>query len=261
MPLVSASIIPNSPLLIPTIGDESIKDKIKNTIIAINTIKTDLEKIKPDTIIILSPKISEFKNSFSINISEKFEANFTEFGDFKTKLNFSGDIGLILSLKQDEQDEKINLITKQNLDYEISIPLYFLMKSLRSKIIPIESSSLSLKSHYDFGKNMKEQIFASNKKIAVIASCLLSNKSSKESPLGYSKNGEEFNQKILELLETKNRTGLLSLKESDLKDVQEYGIRPISTLLGILNEINYKINITSYESKFGTGYLTMNFKM
>lgn len=261
MPLVSASIVPHSPLLIPTIGDDNIRQEIKQTLIGVNIIKNELEKLEPDTVIILSPKINELKNAFSVNISDYFEANFIEFGEFKTKLEFYGDLGLVLNLKQDEKDKKINLITKQNLDYEISIPLYALAQNLKPRIIPIESSTLSLKSHFEFGKNMKEQIFASNKKIAVIASCLLSHKLSKESTLGFSPKAEEFDKKIIDLLESKNRTGLLSIKDTTLKEVGEYGIKPISILLGILNEINYKVETISYESPFGIGYLTMNFKM
>jgi len=261
MPLVSAAIIPHSPILIPTIGDEQIKEHIKNTIAAINRIKNNIESLNPDTIIILSPKINELKNAFAINISEFFELNFIEFGDLKTKMDMNGDIGLVLNFKQDEQDTKINLITKQKLDYETSIPLYFIAQSIKPKIIPIESSTLSLKNHFDFGKIMKEQIFLSNKKIVVIASALLSHKSSKESPLGYSGKAAEFDKKIIDFLQLKNRTGFLSMKSSLLKEVQEYGIKPISILLGILDEVNYKAELESYEAPFGIGYLTMNFKM
>lgn len=261
MPLISAAIIPHSPIFIPTIGDEKIKEQIKNTIAAINRIKNNIEKLNPDTIIILSPKINEFKNAFAVNISEFFELNFIEFGDLKTKLSINGDIGLVLNFKQDEQDTKINLITKQKLDYETSIPLYFLSQTIKSKIIPIESSTLSLKSHFDFGKLIKEEIFLSNKRIVVIASALLSHKSSKNSPLGYSDKAEGFDKKIIDFLEMKNRTGFLSMKNNLLKEVQEYGVKPISILLGILDEINYKTELECYESPFGIGYLTMNFKM
>jgi len=261
MPLVSAAIMPHSPVLIPTIGTAEIKDQIKNTISAINKIKTSIESLNPDTIIILSPRINKLRNAFAINISEFFEVNFIEFGDLKTKLNINGDIGLALSFKQDEKDMTISLITKQKLDYETSIPLYFLAQNIKPKIIPIESSILSLKDHFDFGKIIKEEICLSNKKIAVIASSLLSHKSSTKSPLGYSEKAKDFDKNIIDFLQLKNRTGFLSMKNSLLREVGEYGIKPISILLGILDEINYTAELECYESPFGIGFLTMNFKM
>ncbi len=261
MSLVSASIIPHSPILIPTIGGFDSREKLKKTITAINTIKENLEKIKPDIIIILSPKINSFKNSFCINISENFNGNFIEFGELKTNIKLKGDIELVLKIRKHEQNEDIKLITKSDLDYELSVPLYFLTQNIKPRIIPIESSNLNLKSHFEFGKEIKEAIFDTNKKVAVIASAVLSGKTKKESPLGYTRRGNVFDKKIIELLETKNKTGLLNMKEYLIKEVSEYGLKPISTLLGILNEVNYKPETLAHEDPLGTGYLTMNFKI
>ncbi|MEZ7821419.1 MAG: class III extradiol dioxygenase subunit B-like domain-containing protein [Patescibacteria group bacterium] len=261
MSLVAAAIIPHAPILVPTIGDFDTREKFKKTISAINTIKENLEKIKPDTIIIISPKINKFKDSFCINISENFCGDFIEFGELKTSIELKGDIGLVLKIRKDEQDENTKLITKSNLDYELTVPLYFLTQNIKPRIIPIESSNLNLKNHFEFGKDIKEAIFDTNKKIAVIASVALSGKTKKESPLGYTKKGETFDKKIIELLETKNKTGLLNMKEYLIKEVSEYGLKPISLLLGILNEVNYQPETLSYENHLGTGYLTMNFKI
>lgn len=261
MSLVSASIIPHSPLLIPTIGDFDSREKLKKTLSAIKTIKENLEKIKPDTIIIISPKINKFKNSFCVNISEDFHGDFIEFGELKTNIELKGDIGLVLEIRKDEKNEDTKLITDSDLDYELSVPLSFLTQNIKPRIIPIESSDLNLKSHFEFGKNIKDTIFDTNKKIAVIASANLSNKTRKESPLGFTKKGSTFDKKIIELLETKNKTGFLNMKEYLIKEVSEYGLKPISILLGILNEINYKPETLSYEDPFGIGYLTMNFKL
>lgn len=261
MPLISANIVPHSPLLIDTVGDKEDQEKIKKTYSSMETIRENLEKLKPDTIIIISPKINNSKNSFYINISENFHADFKEFGEFKTTLDFKGDIGLVLKLKNSEKNENVNLITKSKIDYETYIPLNCLMKNIKPRIIPIECSNLSLKHHFEFGKDMKEAIFESNKKIAIIVSAHLSHKSSKQSLSGYTRKAQEFDKKIVEFLESKNKTGFLGLKESVLKDVQEYGIRPIAILLGILNEVNYEPKNLSYENPFGIGYLTMNFKI
>ncbi len=261
MSLVAASIIPHSPILIPTIGDFDTREKFKKTISSINTIKKNLEKIKPDTVIILSPKINKFKNSFCINISENFSGNFIEFGELKTNINLKGDVGLVLKIRKDEQSENTKLITKSNLEYESTVPLYFLTQNIKPRIIPIESSNLNLKNHFEFGKNIKEIIFDTNKKVAIIASVALSGKTKKDSPLGYTKKGDIFNKKIIEQLESKNTIGLLNIKEYLIKEVSEYGLKPISILLGILDEVNYIPEKLSFEDCLGIGYLTMNFKI
>lgn len=261
MSLTAAAIIPHSPILIPTIGGYDQREKLKKTISSINIIKENLEKIKPDTIIILSPKINKFKNIFCVNISEEFEGNFQEFGEFKTSMDLSGDIGLALNIRSDEKDEKIKLITKNNLGYEISVPIYFLTQNIKPKIIPIESSSLKIKDHFEFGKEIREAIFDTNKKVAIIASATLSSKTKKDSIVGYTKRASIFDKKIIDLLESKNTTGILNIKDYLIKEVGEYGLKPIMILLGILDEINYKPENLSYEDPFGIGYLTMNFKL
>ncbi len=261
MSLTAAAIIPHSPILVSTIGGYDQREKLKKTIASINIIKENLEKIKPDTLIILSPKINNLKNLFCINISENFGGDFKEFGEFKTNIKSSGDIGLALKIRRDEKDERIKLITKNNLDYETSIPLYFLTQNIKPKIIPIESSTLSLEDHFNFGKEIKEAIFTTNKKVAVIASVSLSSKTKKNSINGYTKRAGIFDKKIIDLLESKNIAGMLNLKDYLIKEVNEYGLKPIITLLGVLDEINYKPENLSYEDPFGIGYLTMNFKI
>lgn len=138
MSLIFASIIPNSPILLPTVGDFDMRENLKKTISAINIIKENLEKIKPDTIIIISPKINKFKDSFCINISEDFYGDFVEFGELKTNINLKGDIGLVLNMREDEKDEDIKLITQSKLDYELSVPLSFITQNIKPRIIPIE---------------------------------------------------------------------------------------------------------------------------
>ena len=46
-----------------------------------------------------------------------------------------------------------------------------------------------------------------------------------------------------------------------IKDAGECGLKPIVILLGILEEIDNKSRILSYQTDFGIGYLSLEFEL
>ncbi len=261
MSLVFAGITPHPPLLIRSIGRQAGL-KAKKTRQAFENLSEDLYASKPELILIISPHGDIFPDSFNINIAHEYQTDLKDFGDLTTNKKYKGDMGFAGRIQSECEQEKIplNIIHEKKLDYGTSIPLYFLTEHLSNiPIIPIGYSELDFKSHQKFGSILKKEINRTNKRIAVIASGDLSHALTSDSPAGFAPEGQEFDDKIQELLKEKSLSGMLQLKPEFIKKSSECGFKSFLILLSILQNVNAVYKQYSYEAPFGVGYLVANF--
>lgn len=257
-----AAIAPHPPLLIPAIGKEHA-DKLKITKKALEDLEKKLDAANLETLIIISSHNKMHHDAFGILLNDKYTVSFKEFGDFETKLEFLPDFEIVEKIRHAAINNSIPLalIQEDEPDYSFGVPLYYLAKNKKIKIIPFLHTFGDPKNQYEMGRLIKAVSVESNKKIGIIASGHLSHKSSEQSPVGFSKKGEEFNKKFRELLETKNTAGILSFDKKFAADADESILLALSVLLGAIDKINYKPQTFSFESPLGIGYLVFNFKL
>ena len=262
MSLVFSSVVPHPPILLPEIGKENLR-YLKNTLRGYEKLRIKLEKINPETIIIISHNNNIQENVFTINSYPLFKGDFEEFGNFSLEKKWKGDLGFIGKLSEAlETKNNISLISKEKIDHALSVPLFLLTKNLTNiKIIPVGFSGLNNQKHFEFGKLLKKEIINSQKRIAVIASGDLSHRLNKKAPAGYSPKAKKFDKKLIEFLLKKKTKQILEMDEDLIIEAQEYGFRAILILLGILHNINFKPKLLSYEAPFGVGYLLMDFQL
>jgi aromatic ring-opening dioxygenase LigB subunit len=262
MSIVFSCIVPHSPFLIPAIGKENL-ERLKATQNAYKKLEENLYSSKAETIVIISPHGHTLSDSFSMNLSPEFSGNFEEFGDFSTKINLSGDVGLAHKIRENlETKAPLQLMSEPNLDYGSSIPLYLLTEHLPNiKIIPIYYSGLDMETHFNFGHLLKREFIYNQQRVAVVASGDLSHKLTKDAPAGYSAKAQKFDKKIIDLLLKRKNQDLVNIKKSLLEEVAECGLKSIVMLAGVLDDMKYAPELLSYEAPFGVGYLTMNFKL
>jgi AmmeMemoRadiSam system protein B len=261
--LTFAAICPHPPLLIPNIGQENIKQVIK-TKTALEKLEEEFYASKPESVIIISPHSPMMPDAFCVNIAEQFSGNFQEFGDLATKLQFKSNLAFSHRLKERLEDHRFPalLINQDSLDHGVLVPLFYLTAHLPNlPITPISFSLLDLKTHFDFGRIIAEEIHQTNQRIAVIASGDLSHRLTKAAPAGYSQQGKVFDQKLIEYLQKKEAEEIINLDPGLIEEAGECGLRSIMILLGVLNRKEYQSEILSYEGPFGVGYLVANFKL
>lgn len=261
MSLVFAAITPHPPLIIPAIGKEMTK-KVAQTEKAFTQLEEDLYLSRPETLIIISPHGSYFKDSFTVNGCPEYETDLREFGDLTTKLKFKGDMQFASKLRQKTKGGNFPavMISEKFIDHGTAVPLYFLLRHLPAlPILPLGFCALDWKTHLDFGYLLKDQIMNANKRIAVIASGDLSHALANDAPAGFAPEGEKFDAKIQELLSSRNTAGMLNLDPGLVERAAECGFRSFLILMGVLRGVNYTYKHLSYEAPFGVGYLTANF--
>ncbi len=262
MSIVFSAITPHPPILIPSIGKENLQ-RLTNTQKAYQKLEEKLVQSNPDTIIVISPHGPLQSNAFVMNLNPDFEGTFEEFGDFNTKLNFKGDIGLAYKIRERmETRAPLQLISEKKLDHGTSIPLYLLTPRLKNvKIIPLYYSGLSREAHFKFGQLLRREFIYNKEQIAIIASGDLSHRLTKDAPAGYSPKGKKFDKKIIEYLSKNKANEILQMDENLIMEAGECGLKSIIILLGILDQIKHKPQLLSYEAPFGVGYLVMNFEL
>lgn len=261
--LVFSAFTPHTPLLIPNIGKDNLK-KLEKTSQAMQHLAEDLYAAKPDMIVIISGHSECYPDAFAINLNDPYKADLSSLGDLEPAKEFRPDFPLIDHLQRQlrKNDVPVTLHPEEALDYGSSVPLMLLTEQIKGvKIVPISVSGLAPKQHFQFGQALKDQIFDSTQRVAVIATGDLSHTLTSDSPAGFSPNGAKFDDKIQELISQNNAAGLIKLDPKIIKDAQQCGYRALLILFGILDKLNFKSEILSYEAPLGVGYLTVNFEM
>ena len=258
-----AGITPHPPIIIPTIGSEEDIQKVKKTIEAMGELEKEAKKNELETLLLVSPHAPTDFTFFSIITNKKFSGNFSIFGDVKTNLNFENDGKLIEEIKKELEKEntEYKLTEEEELDHGALVPLFYLAKNIKPKIVLLAYSMLDAKANFEYGKALGKVIEKSSKKIGFVASGDLSHRLTPMAPAGYSPKGKLFDEKIVEFLKNNNVKDFLNIDASLIEEAGECGYRSIAILLGalsVLKNINLKLNILSYEGPFGVGYLVAN---
>jgi MEMO1 family protein len=260
--IVFSAICPHPPILIPNIGKDNL-NKIKDTVNALKKLEEELYASKPEVIVIISPHGELIPDAFCLNLNSHYEANFEEFGDFTTKLEFKSSPLLALNLKERVENQlPLVLSSMDHLDHGVAVPLFYLTKHLKNiEIIPICYSLLNYEKHFLFGQLLKKELVKSQRRVAIISSGDLSHALTKDAPAGFSPHGAEFDNKFIALLKRKDYRGILKMDPKLVEKAAECGLRSHIVLLGIIEEYKYEVEVLSYEGPFGVGYLVANFKL
>lgn len=257
--IIFAAILPHAPFLLPSIGKNQLA-KLQKTQQAILQLEQMLYVTRPDTLCIISPHGPVDSTAFGINLSADYRTSFKEFGDHQTSRQFRSEFMLIDRIQRSiRKDIPFSLNSQSEVDYGIGVPLHLLSEHLANPtVIPVTTSGLDFKAHFDFGKAMHDELLNSTKRVAVFASADLAHNLTKDAPGGYAPAGAQFDAAVQELLTTRNIPGLIQLGEKESAGAAECGLRAILIALGILEGINYTAKILSYEGPLGIGYLVSN---
>ncbi len=265
MALIKTSLLPHSPLLIPEIGQAN-HNFLAKTVAAYKQIGADLKAAGLETLIVVSPHGVLQDSSFTLNVAPTMAIDLKDFGFIPAKTVFTGDALLADQITQAVRpDFPLQLVSEATLDHGSAIPLY-LFKSLVGdfKIIILSPAGvLSLEEHLNFGKKLAEVIKTSDKKIAVLASGDLSHRLKRKSPGGYSPKGAKFDNKLIEYLSDPLTAAdnILKMDAKLIKDAGECGLRPLLILLGILSDQSWRPEVMAYQTDFGIGYLSLDYKL
>ncbi len=250
-----AAIAPHPPIIIPGIGAPEDLKRVQKTILAMENLRENLEKTKPDTIVIISPHAPFEFDSFGINLAKILAGDLSNFGLDKN-FEFKNNLKIAKEIKKIFLSEKINVSFYESaLDHGALVPLFYLTKNIKSEIVHLSFSGLDFLSHYQYGELVGEILENNPDRVAVIASgdlshCLIPDSLAKCTPAE-----QNFDQKLIEFLTAKKEKDILNFDRAFVSEASECGLRSIIMLLGIIKSREYYFELLSYEGPFGVGYM------
>lgn len=265
MAILSSYIVPHPPLIIPDIG-RGEENKIQRTVDSYEKIAEEIGKLKPDTVIVISPHSIMYSDYIHISPGESASGDFSKYGYPEVTVSAEYDAALTSLIEEEAQKMNVSAGTlgeqDKSLDHATMIPLYFINKYYRDyKICRIGISGLTFKEHYAFGMCIKEAVKRAGINAVVVASGDLSHKLKSSGPYEFAPEGPAFDARVTMDMSQGDFKDFLYFSEEFCDAAGECGLRGFVMMAGILDRTAVKPDFLSYEGPFGVGYAVCRFEI
>lgn len=253
-------VAPHPPIMVPEIGrGETVH--VQDSARAMEALADEIERISPDTIIIMSPHTPIYADSFIVKTASRLFGSFRMFGAPQVALESAPDMEIIDVLLETAAESGIPLRKAMagpgdgaDLDHGILVPLYFL--SRRSyPLVCLSISLLDYRDHFLFGRALRRAVAASGRRAVFVGSGDMSHRLKPGAPAGYSPRGQEFDRLMVSIINDAAWGDLFELDPLMVDDAGECGLRSVMTLAGAVDGYRVESGVLSYEGPFGVGYL------
>ena len=258
MAIVFAMAVPHPPIIIPDIG-RGEEQKIQATIDAYMEVARRAAEFDPDTVVVLSPHSTVYRDYFHISPGKSARGDFGRFGARRVSVEMEYDTEFVQQLSSLAETDGLPAGTlgerDPELDHGTLVPLYFLTQfNLRAKLVRIGISGLPYLDHYRLGKLIARVSESLGRKTVFVASGDLSHKLKEDGPYGFSEEGPEFDRKIMDILSRGDFIRMFDLTPAFCDAAGECGLRSFIVMAGALDGLAVKPKKHSYEGPFGVGY-------
>lgn len=270
--ILAGYLFPHPPIIVEEIG-KGEELKAEKTIKGCRELAKDIRQKAPETIILVTPHGPLFSDAVALSLEEDLEGDFSNFGNKDLSFKYKNNLDMINKIIKKSYDESIPIAEVDSefaeqynvdvkLDHGALVPLYFIEKEYWDfKLIHITYGLLSPKDLYRFGRLIQQVALESNEKVALIASGDLSHKLSDKGPYSYSAYGEEFDKRIVELLEEGDFKSIVDFDLQLSERAGECGLRSLMVLGGFLDGYKIESEVLSYEGPYGVGYSNARFSV
>lgn len=261
MAVLAACMVPHPPLIVPDIG-KGAEEAVQNTTGAYRKAAEMIGRLKPDTIVVISPHQIMYADYFHISPGKSAEGDFGQFGAGQVQVEVSYDTEFVEELCRQAQAQNLAAGTlgvrgrqDKKLDHGTMVPLYFVNQYWRDyKLVRIGLSGLPLTAHYELGECIQETAEILGRTVVIIGSGDLSHRLKEEGPYGFQKEGPEYDRRIMDVMERGDFGELFQFSEDFCQKAGECGHRSFTIMAGALDRLAVKTDRLSYEGPFGVGY-------
>jgi AmmeMemoRadiSam system protein A len=255
--------MPHPPLAVPKVG-RGMENQILETLQAMHEIGAEIARVKPDTIIFITPHGTSFADYFYVAGGESAEGNFARFGAESANYSAKFDTKLVAEISRIASEKNFPAGTHGNaeatLDHGVLVPMHFINAHFRDyKTVCVSQSGLNTASHFKFGEIIAQAVENSGVRAVIVASGDLSHKLGGAN--GFAPEGEIFDRDIMNFLGEGNFDAMLSMCSTLRENAAECGYGSFAILAGCFADTNRNIfaQTLSYESPFGVGYGVVRF--
>ncbi|HHY46329.1 MAG TPA: AmmeMemoRadiSam system protein A [Firmicutes bacterium] len=263
--IILGALCPHPPLLVPDVGRRDVS-RVRATQDAMRDLGSRIKASSPEVLVFVSPHSLVLRDGVAILSGENLSGSFKDFGAPHVSFDVRCDTSLIESIAQESRDMGVEAIIiggkissrfspYRKLDHGVMVPLYYLREAgVDTPVVVAGASFLPLEEVYAFGIAVSKAVRELGRRAVFIASGDLSHRLTPDAPAGYSPKGAEFDRTILSLLENGDAEGIIHLDPDLVESAGECGFRPIITMLGAMDGLDFEARVLSYEGPFGVGY-------
>lgn len=257
MSVTAGFLVPHPPMIIPEIG-EGREAAISSTIKSYRGVARQIEALRPDTIVILTPHSTVYSDYIHISPGDGAGGSLASFG-FDQAFQVRYDETLVRRIERLCGNAHLPAGTlgerDSSLDHGTLVPLYFIQQRLPDcPIVRVSPAGLSREEHYRFGTLLAKAVEELQRNAVVVASGDLSHRLTKDGPYGFAPEGPELDQALTRILNSGRFGELFELEEALCDRGAECGFKPILMMAGALDRRDVRSKLLSYQGPFGVGY-------
>ncbi|HZK24692.1 MAG TPA: AmmeMemoRadiSam system protein A [Oscillospiraceae bacterium] len=264
--VVHAGIYPHPAIVIPAVGGSEAK-LVAETAAAMSELAGRIKQSGADVLVLITPHGPMFRDAVALLADEQLTGSLAQFAAPEITFSWPNEKSVLQAIELEAERFGINCAHLDNrrsaaygvevtLDHGAMVPLYFLQqRGIRLPLVHITYGLLAAKQLYSFGQAVRKALLRLKRHAAVICSADLSHRLKEDAPAGYSPAGQEFDQKLIHLVERFDVEAILNLNHRLVEEAGECGYRSLIIALGILDGETVEPEILSYEGPFGVGYL------
>ena len=258
MPILAGFMVPHPPMIVPAVGRGSEK-QIEKTTKAYEQAADEIAALKPDTIIITSPHSIMYSDYFHISPGRKARGDFGRFRAAQVSFEEEYDSELVAAISDIARREGFPAGVMgerdKQLDHGTMVPLYFIRRKYQGgKIVRIGLSGLPLTEHYRLGQMIRKAVEELGRRAVFVASGDLSHKLQDYGPYGFSKEGPEYDARIMDVCSRASFGELFDFDETFCDRAAECGHRSFVIMAGAFDGLSVKATQLSHEDVTGVGY-------
>ncbi len=258
MSVVGAIMVPHPPIILPEVGRGEEK-KIAATDEAYRKAAAFVKTLEPETIVLISPHSAAYAEYFHISPGKHAKGDMRQFRAPQVQIQVDYDCAFVEALENTAILDNIPAGTlgerSPALDHGTMIPLYYVNQFYPDyQLVRIGLSGLPLSVHFRFGQIIQQTAAALNRRVVVIGSGDLSHKLRIDGPYGLSKEGPEYDERIMDVMGRAAFDELLDFDETFCDKAAECGHRSFCIMAGALDGFAVDTQKLSHEGTFGVGY-------
>lgn len=244
MAITAGIMVPHPPLIIPDVG-RGQEQLIEDTVQAYRRAARLAADYRPDTIVVLSPHAVMYADYFHISPGTGARGDFGAFLAPQAAVEADYDEEFVTELERLAEQADFPMGTEgereRELDHGTMIPLYFINQYYKDyKLVRIGGSGLSFADHYRAGQLISQAAQRLGRKTVIVASGDLSHKLRGDGPYGYSVQGPEYDERIMDVMGAARFGELLEFTEDFCGKAGECGHRSFVMMAGAMDGMAVK---------------------
>ena len=276
MPVVYACIAPHGAEAIPQLASKIVRRKFHPTTSGMERMADEVERAKPDTIVIASPHNLRLWHHIGIVIAENSSGILcaSRQSGKSVTLKMKCDVGfaralLALASKRGLPVVGVNYGSAEGpasdmpMDWGTLVPLWFFAKKLKRKpriVIVTPSREIPLRLNFEFGRAIADLAERSRKRIVFVASADQAHAHKKFGPYGFSRRAGEYDAIVLDLVGNNRLRSVLRFDPRLIEQAKPDSLWQMVMLAGVAEKVRLRGSVLSYQVPTYFGIMCASFQ-